>query len=241
MEVFCKSDIGIVRTENQDSFGYNVITPDCAWALVCDGMGGANGGSTASTMAVKVITDAINNGYSDEMSQSKLSDFLIEAVAAANKEVFDASCADITLTGMGTTCDLVLVKKGVIHIVHVGDSRVYAVRGDRIKQLSEDHSVVMEMVRRGDLTLEQAANHPNRNFITRALGIKPHVHIDYIEAGFEPSDVLVLCSDGLSNELSDDEILQTIIECNKDEAATVLVQKAIDSGGHDNITVAVMG
>lgn len=240
MEVFSKSDIGIVRNENQDSSRFGVISPSCVWAVVCDGMGGANGGKTASSTAVEYISDKIEKLYNDSLSKEEIATFLTEIVANANLKVFEKATKDIELTGMGTTCELVLVKDSVVHVVHVGDSRTYAIRGGKIRQLTEDHSVVQEMVRRGELTQEQAQNHPNKNFITRALGIMPEVHLDYIEANFNYGDVILLCTDGLTNCVSSADLVKIAHENRGNDMTDKYIQKAIEGGGTDNITVTVI-
>ena len=171
MEVFSKSDIGLVRNQNQDDCRFGVISPSCVWAVVCDGMGGANGGNIASATAVDYISTKITDLYKDDMTKEQIGELMAEIVVNTNMKVFEMSMKDPELTGMGTTCEFVFVKDTTVHVVHVGDSRTYAIRGGKIKQLTEDHSVVQEMVRRGELTYEQAQNHPNKNFITRALGI----------------------------------------------------------------------
>ena len=220
MEVFSKSDIGLVRNQNQDDCRFGVISPSCVWAVVCDGMGGANGGNIASATAVDYISTKI--------------------VVNANMKVFEMSMKDPELTGMGTTCEFVFVKDTTVHVVHVGDSRTYAIRGGKIKQLTEDHSVVQEMVRRGELTYEQAQNHPNKNFITRALGIKPSVRLDYIEANFIYGDVLLICTDGLSNCVTTGDMVKICHENRGEGLITKLVDKAKDGGGSDNITATVI-
>ena len=207
MEVFSKSDIGLVRTQNQDDFRFGVISPSCVWAVVCDGMGGANGGNIASATAVAV---------------------------------FELQSKDPELAGMGTTCEFVFVKDTTVHVVHVGDSRTYAIRGGKIKQLTEDHSVVQEMVRRGELTYEQAQHHPNKNFITRALGIKESLRLDYIEANFIYGDVLLICTDGLSNHVTTGDIVKICHENRGDSLINKLVDCAKADGGSDNITVTVI-
>lgn len=240
MEVFSRSDIGLVRNENQDSCSFSVISSSCVWAVVCDGMGGAKGGKTASSTAVEYITEYINKNYTDDLNEDDLSSVLIEAVDGANLEVYNKSTQDVELTGMGTTCDLVFIRNSIVHVVHVGDSRTYSIRGGKILQITEDHSVVQEMVNRGEITLEQAQNHPNKNFITRALGVNKAVHIDYIEAQFEYGDVLLICSDGLSNCVSNADIVKTVHENRGVLLIDTLVELAKEGGGHDNITVTVI-
>ncbi len=223
MEVFSKSDIGLVRTQNQDDFRFGVISPSCVWAVVCDGMGGANGGNIASAT-----------------TKDQIGELMAEIVMEANKAVFELQSKDPELAGMGTTCEFVFVKDTTVHVVHVGDSRTYAIRGGKIKQLTEDHSVVQEMVRRGELTYEQAQHHPNKNFITRALGIKESLRLDYIVANFIYGDVLLICTDGLSNHVTTGDIVKICHENRGDSLINKLVDCAKADGGSDNITVTVI-
>ncbi len=240
MEVFSRSDIGLVRKENQDSCSFSVISSGCVWAVVCDGMGGARGGKTASSTAVNFITEFLNKNYKDSMDEEELSTLLIDAVDGANTEIYKKACDDVELTGMGTTCELVFIRDSKVHVVHVGDSRTYSVRGGKILQITEDHSVVQEMVKRGEITQEQAQNHPNKNFITRALGINPTIRIDYIEVEFKYGDVLLICSDGLSNCVSSADIVKTIHENRGILLIDTLVELAKIGGGYDNITATVI-
>lgn len=240
MEIFSKSDIGLVRTQNQDDCRFGVISQSCAWAVVCDGMGGANGGNIASATAVEYISTEIQKMFSEDLSKAELSTLMTEIVSQANREIFKMAQNDVELTGMGTTCEFVLVKDTTCHVVHVGDSRTYAIRGGKIKQLTEDHSVVQEMVRRGEITAEQAQTHPNKNFITRALGIKSDVHLDYIEANFIYGDVLLVCTDGFSNCVSSGDMVKLCHENRGEGLTDKLVEKAKEGGGSDNITVAVI-
>lgn len=240
MEVFSKSDIGLVRTSNQDDCRFGVFSPSCAWAVVCDGMGGANGGNVASSAAVDIISEQISELYDEKLSKEQLVTLLTDIVQRANAHVFDMSLSNPELEGMGTTCEFVFVKDRTIHVVHVGDSRTYAIRGGKIKQLTEDHSIVQEMVRRGEITPEEAMKHPNKNIITRALGIRPEVTIDYIEANFTYGDVLLICTDGLTNCVSTGDIVKIVHENRGEDMTNKLVDKAKEGGGTDNITVTVI-
>ncbi len=240
MEIFSKSDIGLVRHENQDSSAFSVISSDCVWAVICDGMGGANGGKVASSMAVEHITESLNANYRDEMNSEEIADLMISTVEEANALIYHAAMDNSDLAGMGTTCDLVFVRNSTVHVVHVGDSRTYSIRGGKILQLTEDHSVVQEMVRCGELTPDEAQNHPNKNFITRALGVNHEVHIDYIEAEFAYGDVLLICSDGLSNHVPRADMVKTVHENRGVMLIDTLVEIAKRNGGSDNITVTVI-
>ena len=240
MEVFTKTDIGLVRKENQDSSAYGIISSDCVWAVVCDGMGGVKGGKTASIIAVNRISECVERDYKEDSSSEELADMLIGAVNSANLAVYKAAIDEPDLAGMGTTCELVLVRGGTAHIVHVGDSRVYSIRDGKILQITEDHSLVQEMVRRGEITPDQAMRHPNKNLITRALGVAHDVDIDYIEAEFDEGDKLLICSDGLSNFVTKADIVRTVTENSGEQLIDTLVEIAKRNGGHDNITVTVI-
>ncbi len=240
MEVFSKSDIGLVRTSNQDDCRFGVFSPSCAWAVVCDGMGGANGGNIASATAVDLISEQITQLYDEKLKKEQLATLLIDIVQRANTQVFDMSMNNPELEGMGTTCEFVFIKDRTIHVVHIGDSRTYSIRGGKIKQLTEDHSVVQEMVRRGELTPEEAMVHPNKNIITRALGIRPEVCLDYIEANFSYGDVILICTDGLTNCVSSGDIVKIVHENRGEDLTNKLVDTAKEGGGTDNITVTVL-
>lgn len=240
MQVFSKTDIGLVRKENQDSSAYSVISSDCAWAVICDGMGGARGGKTASSCAVNYISEYIAREYTEQADGEALADMLVAAVEGANLTLYRMAMEDPDLAGMGTTCDLVLVRGEVAHVVHVGDSRTYSIRNGKILQITEDHSYVQEMVNRGEITAEQALKHPNKNLITRALGVSHEVHIDYIEAEFNRGDTLLLCSDGLSNFVSKADMVRAVQENRGELLIDTLVEIAKRHGGHDNITVTVI-
>lgn len=240
MEIFSKSDVGLIRKDNQDSSAFSVISSSCVWAVVCDGMGGAKGGKTASQTAVDYITEYLSTNYYSDINDDDLSALLIEAVDGANTAIYNKAIDNVDLMGMGTTCELVFVRNSKIHVVHVGDSRTYSIRGGKILQLTEDHSVVQEMVKRGEITPEQAQNHPNKNFITRALGVNSTVHIDYIEVEFQYGDVILLCSDGLTNCVNNADIVKTVHENRGVSLVDTLVELAKIGGGTDNITVTVV-
>ena len=240
MEVFSKSDVGLVRSQNQDDFRLGVISPSSVWAVVCDGMGGANGGNIASATAVDYISSKITTLYKSDMTKEQIGELMAEIVMQANSKLFELASKDSDLAGMGTTCEFVFVKDTTVHVVHVGDSRTYAIRGGKIKQLTEDHSVVQEMVRRGELTYEEAQHHPNKNFITRALGIKTSVRLDYIEANFIYGDVLLICSDGLSNHVTTGDMVKICHENRGEDLINKLIDCAKEGGGYDNITATVI-
>lgn len=240
MEIFSKSHVGLVREENQDNFKSGVVSKKIAWAVVCDGMGGANGGNVASSIAVDYISSKIEELTADDFKNEEIKENLIQILEEANIKIFQEASKNIELTGMGTTCEFILIKKNTLHLVHIGDSRTYIINKDKINQITEDHSVVNEMLKRGDITLEEAKVHPNRNFITRALGIKPRVNVDYIETSFKGNDILLMCTDGLSNYVSEEEIVSILKEKKGNEITQELINKALEAGGRDNVTVTVI-
>lgn len=240
MEVFSKTDIGLTRKENQDSSAFSVISSNCVWAVVCDGMGGVRGGKLASSLAVENITEKLNRDYHDKMTNEEIGDLLIAAVEEANAVIYQKAVNDPELLGMGTTCDLAFIRGSSVHVVHVGDSRTYSIRGGKILQLTEDHSVVQEMVNRGELTPDEAMSHPNKNLITRAIGVNREVHIDYIEAEFTYGDIILLCSDGLTNFVSKADMVKIVHENRGVILVDTLVEAAKRHGGYDNITVTVI-
>lgn len=241
MNIFGKSDIGLVRQTNQDSFSVRKIRDDAVWAIVCDGMGGASGGNVASSEAVKSIIEQIESrNIPENISGEELSSFMTNAVKQANRYVFEMAQNNYELNGMGTTCEFVFVINGRVHIAHVGDSRTYLIRNKRIIQITEDHSFVQEMVKQGQITQEEAEKHPNKNIITRAVGVSDAVDVDYIETDFEQGDIILTCTDGLSNMVSAAEMLSIISETDGKTAVEKLVEKAVSEGGFDNITVTAI-
>ncbi|MBQ9673983.1 MAG: Stp1/IreP family PP2C-type Ser/Thr phosphatase [Ruminococcus sp.] len=240
MEIFSKTDRGLIRNDNQDYCLSGKFSDDCVWAVVCDGMGGANGGHTASTTASEYIAREINNIYTNDFTHDELVALLTNVVVGANLEVYNIAKNNIELTGMGTTCELVFIRNNKVHIVHVGDSRTYKITDGNAELMTEDHSLVQEMVRRGELTQFEADNHPNKNFITRAIGIRPSVEVDYIETEFNQGDVILICSDGLTNCVDRNDIIDIVDFTRGDALVKKLIDKAKRGGGTDNITVVTI-
>jgi protein phosphatase len=236
------TDRGLVRDENQDTFGVfpsGAATgphPKGRLIVVADGMGGHQGGKVASEMAVKTMGDAYFSDKSDNVQTS-----LANAIQAANETVFSASKRDRSLRGMGTTCVAMVVKGSDVYIAHIGDSRAYRVTRDRILQLTGDHSAVAEMQRRGLLTAEEAKHHPERSVLYRALGTKPEAETD-LQPGLSVrgEEWFVLCTDGLTNMVADNEIHDIVVARQPEQACDRLVALANERGGFDNITVVVV-
>ena len=223
--------MGHVRAVNQDDFGAG----DDLFVLA-DGMGGHRGGEVASAEAVAGVL-----GSFDDRTRAGLA----RAVNRANQAVFGRAAGDVDLFGMGTTlCALALARSeggDVLAVANVGDSRVYRYGDGRLTQVSDDHSLVADLVRAGDLTEEEAARHPQRNILTRALGIESALSVDTWELPIQADDRYLLCSDGLFNEIDDDRIAALLAgHDNPELTAATLVRAAVDAGGHDNVTALVV-
>ena len=225
-ELASASDVGRVRSDNQDR---DLLAPPLI--AVADGMGGHRGGGTAAGMAVDALRGV---GTTTDPTA------LLAALQEANRAIARAAMDDPDLTGMGTTATAALLEEGILYLVHVGDSRAYLIREGRIIQVTQDHSVVAEMVRRGTLSADDAESHPARHVITRALGIDADIDIDALRVDLEPDDVVLLCTDGLSGPVEDDEILAVVdAAATLEDAADQLVRRANAAGGPDNVTVVL--
>jgi len=240
LKIFSKSDIGLVRQSNEDACNSGILPDGAAWAVVCDGMGGINGGGVASSIAVDRISGQILSGYSEEIGEVGIQNLISDAVLSANDAVHARAGADEALTGMGTTVVVAVVSRGIAHIAHAGDSRAYLITPDEIRQLTTDHSMVQEMVDKGDLTVQEAKKHPQKNIITRALGVDSFLQVDYCEVPFSAASRLLICTDGLTNYLDEEQIFLLAKESDADDLAARLVSLAKQAGGSDNITVTVI-
>jgi len=240
LKILGKTDIGRVRPTNQDCYCAGEHDSGMAWVVVCDGMGGPAGGNIASSTAAKVLSDNINMKYKKNMSRRSIKNLLLTAVNAANINVYDMAASNDELEGMGTTAVAAIIEKGVAHIVNIGDSRAYIVNQSGINQVTIDHSLVQQMVDCGRLTAEEAKIHPHRNIITKAVGIREMVEADYFEIELAKGDILLLCTDGLTNNLSDEYIYSIISENKSNEFVDILIECANENGGSDNITVVAV-
>lgn len=240
MKIVAKTDKGLVRENNQDAYAVGELPGEVAWAVVCDGMGGAAGGNIASALAVKVISDKITSSYNEKMRDSSIKNLLDSAITAANIEVYDMAYSRPDLKGMGTTVVAVVVRDNVAHIAHAGDSRAYIVNKDGVEQITVDHSLVQNLVDRGEITKEEAEHHPNKNVITRALGVDKRIDVDFSEVDLQKNETLILCTDGLSNCVNNAEIADDIKDGQYYAFADRLVKRANKNGGNDNITVVAI-
>ena len=240
MRIVAKTVKGNVRDSNQDAYAVGEFSDEVVWSVVCDGMGGAAGGNIASALAVKVISDKINASYREQMRDSSIKNMLDSALTAANIEVFDFAEAQPDLRGMGTTVVCAIVRDNQAYIAHAGDSRAYVINNGSIRQITTDHSMVQDLLSRGKITAEQAEHHPNKNIITRAVGVDKGIEIDFEQIDLNDDDTLLICTDGLSNYVSNDEMLELMSDGKHYAFADRLVKKANENGGGDNITVVVI-
>ncbi len=236
------SDIGLIRKQNQDTFCLRLETElPAAAAVVCDGMGGAKGGETASAVAAETFMEHLTAEAWQERSAEGIAALLRESVARANLAVFDRSRTDTRLHGMGTTLVAAVLKGNMAIVANVGDSRCYCLTNGVLRRVTVDHSRVQELVDQGSITPEEARFHPEKNLITRAIGIRRKVLCDLFTFETGKGDRFLLCSDGLSGPLSDLEIRDILADTQDlGGCCRALTQAALDRGAPDNVTVVVL-
>jgi serine/threonine protein phosphatase PrpC len=237
-----KSDRGMVRELNEDS--YKIIT-DCPGVpfifIIADGMGGHRSGDVASKTAVDFVSNYILQ-FPEVLSEEKnINEAIRDIVKKANTNIYIKSNKYESNSGMGTTFIIAVVSGNQLYIGHVGDSRVYTIREGNIKRLTTDHSYVEELVQTGSLTREEAENHPDRNIITRALGCSEDIEVDTYTYEMQQDDYIIMCTDGLTNKLSEAEIKEIVENSAElEQACEELIKKANEKGGEDNITVIII-
>lgn len=241
MEAWGLTDPGLVRSENQDYYLLQELGAYDLLAVVCDGMGGAKSGNVASRLAAQVFVDEIKRGYRAGMSQEQADYLLRTAVSIANTAVFENAQLNEEMNGMGTTLVAVLIVGKRAYFANVGDSRGYLMNRQGIQRVTVDHSLVELMVQRGELSSEQAKTYPGKNFITRAIGTEPQVACDLFTAALRQGDCILLCSDGLTNHLADQELLFEVIHgIRKQDCCQRLLGIAKERGAPDNVTVVLI-
>lgn len=235
------SDVGKKREFNQDSFYYKKLNEEKCLAFVCDGMGGVKGGGIASNLVKELFCRKIPKHLEKVCSIEDIKNLIFDCYEEANDFIFRRSLADESLKGMGTTCITTVIYKNCLMVFNVGDSRVYVKFNDVFKQLTVDHSYVQTLVDCGKITKEQAKFHPRKNEITKAVGITKNINIDFQTFNVEKDSFILLCTDGLTNSCSDEQIAN-IIECEEDVLNGVkrLVEVANFNGGYDNITAVLI-
>ena len=237
MQCWGLTDPGCVRKQNQDAYRMERLDRNNLLCVVCDGMGGAKSGNIASTLAVEVFVEDIRRCWKPGMDAEKTDQMLRSAVKLANFTVFDQAAQFEEFDGMGTTLVAVLIQGKKATVVNVGDSRAYGIDRSGIRQITKDHSLVQMMVDRGELTPEVAKSYPGKNFITRAIGTEPLVMCDIYHREMNRGDFLLLCSDGLSNLMDDQEILFEVVHgVNKQQCCKRLLNIAKNRGAPDNVT-----
>ena len=242
MNLYGLTDIGLVRKNNQDSYAIRVLDDSLAIAVVCDGMGGAQAGNVASAVAVEAfaaaLEDACKDGVPPDSERKQV--LLRTACRTANAQVFDLSMNNAEYYGMGTTLVAALMLSHEVYVVNVGDSRCYILSDGVLTQITSDHSLVQALVDCGDITQEEARTHPKKNFITRALGVENSVRSDVFGVEYKRGDILLLCTDGLTNTVTDDVLQNELSQLvDPEETARKLLALAIEQGAPDNVTVVL--
>lgn len=242
LEIHGVTDDGLVRDHNEDYISWKL---ESGLIILADGMGGHNAGEVASELAVTSISDALEEVLTPEIKDSGDMDFkevVHDAVVFANDEINLHAKTHPECSGMGTTVVMTLFHDDAVILASVGDSRIYRFRKGELKQVTTDHSLVQEMIDNGYMSEEEALNSTNRNLITRALGIAEEVKVDVTQEAIEKDDIYLLCSDGLSDMITDEQIFSTLVKSRQDlqRASENLVELAKDHGGHDNVSVILV-
>lgn len=238
MEAYAKTHTGKVRTNNEDCYFVSEEGPKLY--VVADGMGGHNAGEIASRVAVDAVKTYINNEMDNQQSSDQIEEILLGSIRFANAEVYELSRKNDSMEGMGTTLTLLLVEDEMMYFAHVGDSRAYMLKGESLEQITDDHSLVGELLRAGTITEEQARVHPQKNILTNAVGTGLTVKIDVLHRIVE-NGIILLCTDGLTTHVSEKQIVDIMTAGSDLESiCNALVDKANEEGGQDNITVVAV-
>lgn len=238
MRVSAKTDIGRSRPENQDNYRSGVLPGGAFWGIVCDGMGGGHNGKLAAILAADSIEEQLYNALVKNPADEAMEELMNRSICNANDEVFARSEEEGQV--MGTTAVCAVVRGTKLHLAHVGDSRAYLLREGELSQLTHDHSMVQELVDQGVIAPEEAVHHPEKNVITRAIGVEGWLQADYATHDLRGGDLLLLCTDGLTNMVETERLAQLLQETDFYDLASVLVSEALVAGGGDNITVLLM-
>lgn len=240
MKLYAKTDVGLKRATNQDAFCAMQPENGIGFLVLCDGMGGHRGGNVASELAVRGFSRQLRKGLDPSLRPKDLKTFLHTVVERVNGIVLNAALKTENLSGMGSTVVAAIRCGKKFCILHVGDSRAYLLREQKLTRLTKDHSLVQEMIDRGELTPEEAEQHPYRHVITRVLGAPLDYEPQITVSDIRPGDLVLLCSDGLTN-VADDGTLEKLLCANApQDLPEVLIRKALDGGGPDNVTVGIL-
>ena len=240
IKAYAKSDVGKVREINEDAFYISNSLDEVQLYMLADGMGGYNGGEIASKLAIQSAKNYIENNFKEiEKDKDSIIQLIGSSIEYANMVVYEKAKENKELSGMGTTLEICLIYNNRAFIGHVGDSRIYRIRKEFMRKLTQDHRYVQKLVKDGTITQEEAAHHPQKNMLMKALGCNAFVEPDVMVKGFLKDDILIMNSDGLTNLVSQEEIFKEAKK-NIEQATKNLVQMANDNGGYDNITVIII-
>ena len=241
MQYWGITDPGCVRPQNQDAFKMEQLDKNALLCVVCDGMGGAKSGNIASTLAVDIFTQEVRAAYKSGMSFEQMSALMLSAGKTANTAVYTKAQQGEEFRGMGTTLVAALIQGKCAAVLNVGDSRAYRINRGGIRRVTTDHSVVELMIQRGEVTQEEARHYPGRNLITRAVGTESDVKCDLFRLDLDRGDCVLLCSDGLTNLVDDQEILFEVVHgANKQRCCQSLLKIAQNRGAPDNVTCVLV-
>lgn len=238
MKILAITDIGLVRKENQDCYTYKQISDELAFAIVCDGMGGA-GGSVASEMATQILSSILIRDLKPNLPSQRIRSIIASAVSVVNVLILDKGKEASEFYGMGTTLALAIIDNTKLYTAHIGDSRIYKIT-HTIEQLTIDHSVVQNLIDTGNITKEQAKVHPDRHIITRVLGVMKTVQEEFQELEIQSGAYLLLCSDGIYNHISDGQLQSLVVTCANENCMDEFVKNVNNDGASDNMTALLI-
>lgn len=240
MRVYAKTDIGKARQMNQDFYCISQINEEMYLCILADGMGGYNGGEIASSLATNSAKEYIEENFDKiEHTEKEVMNLIKLSIEYANKAVLEKSKENAELEQMGTTLEICIIYKGKAYIGHIGDSRIYRIRKNIIRRITTDHSYVEKLVKDGTITREEAFYHPKKNMLMKALGCNETIEPDIMVKEFLENDIMLMCSDGLTNMLTE-EAIYNIVQEEPKTACEKLVKKANENGGYDNISVILI-
>jgi len=239
LKIIGETNPGRVRSMNQDMFSYGLFGDNCGYAVVCDGMGGAQAGDVASKCACDMVSSFLSRDLRPELSAGAVKGILLSAASAANAKVYDLAKENLEYSGMGTTLVAAVWMESELHVISIGDSRLYVV-DKKATQVTRDHTVTQYMVELGELSPQEALTHERRHQLTRVLGVGDSLDVDYQLLELEPGQRVLLCTDGLSNYAGEDVLAKLVKKAVQASTTKYLVDHANNRGGSDNITAVIL-
>ncbi len=240
MKAFLMTDVGCKRASNQDAFCHSRLNSDTEFMVLCDGMGGHRGGNVASEIAVRAFHQMLSDRLSRPLRAKELKPILAGIIARVSRLIAQTASQSPEFSGMGSTVVLAVRCGKKVCIAHVGDSRAYLYREGKLRRLTKDHSLVQEMIDRGEITAEEGETHPHRNVITRTLGYAEDSQPEILFSDLRLGDVFLLCTDGLSSTVNDRRLMEILEQTSPEALTSVFVAEALERGGSDNITVGIL-